>query len=74
VLSCFADTEALPWVRKFLDDSHETIRLNGLVVLRYMLHGPVGDATIATAKELFDKADSDSGPEFESARRKLDCN
>jgi hypothetical protein len=55
-----ADSRSLPWVREFLEDSSEAIRLNGLRVLQNILYGPLNDADIATAQELMNKAESDS--------------
>lgn len=62
LLGCMADSNALPWVRGFLEDSNEAVRLNGLRVLQNILCGPLGDDEIATAKELFDIAVSDPDP------------
>jgi hypothetical protein len=59
LLGSMADDRALSWVREFLEDRSKLIRLNGLRVLQNILFGPLGDAEIATAKELFDKAESD---------------
>jgi hypothetical protein len=68
-----ADEKALPWVREFLEDGNEAVRLNGLAVLRNILDGPLGDEELATARELFDIAESESphvaGP-IASTRRK----
>jgi hypothetical protein len=47
----------LPWVREFLGDSNEGIRWNGVMALRMILKGLLGDAEIATAKELLTKAE-----------------
>jgi hypothetical protein len=60
LLSKMADSRVLPWVREFLEDSNEGIRWNGLMALRMILVGPLGDEGIATAKELLTKAESDS--------------
>ena len=60
LLGCMADSKALPWVREFLEDSNEAIRLNGLRVLQNILFGPLGDDDLATAKELFEIAASDA--------------
>lgn len=60
LLGSMADCKALSWVREFLEDRSEPVRLNGLRVLQNILFGPLDDAEIATAKELFDKAESDS--------------
>jgi HEAT repeat protein len=62
LLGSMADYRALSWVREFLEDSSEAVRLNGLRVLQNILYGPLGDADITTARELIDKADSDSDP------------
>jgi hypothetical protein len=59
LLGCMADHRALPWVREFLEDSEMAIRLSGLRVLQNILYGPLGDEELLTAKELFDKAESD---------------
>ena len=40
------------------------IRWNGLMVLRTILYGPLGDEAIATAKQLLDMACSDPDPEL----------
>lgn len=70
LLGCMADTRALPWVREFLDDSNEAVRLNGLRVLQCILFGPLDDNDMAAAKELFDKAESD--PSTNVRERALD--
>ena len=62
LLGSMADDKALSWVGEFLEDSNEAVRLNGLRVLQNILFGPLGDAEIATARELFDKAESDPDP------------
>jgi hypothetical protein len=64
LLGSMADYRApLSWVREFLEDSSEAVRLNGLRVLQNILYGPSGDyADIATAKELIDRAELDSEP------------
>lgn len=64
LLASFAETEALPWVREFLHHKDRNIRWNGLMVLRTILAGPMGDAAIATAKELLDVAATDSDPKL----------
>jgi hypothetical protein len=64
LLKSFATDAALPWIREFLDDPKPGIRLNGLMVLRTILDGPLGDASIATAMQLLDKAERDSDPEM----------
>ncbi len=67
LLASIADDEALPWVREFLEDGNRGVRWNGLMVLRTVLLGSLGDAAIATARELLDKAASD--PDFEMQER-----
>jgi hypothetical protein len=62
LLGCMADCKALPWVREFLGDSNEAVRLNGLRVLQNVLYGPLGDDELATATELFDMAAQDPDP------------
>lgn len=59
LLTSIAGMEALPWIHEFLEDENEGIRWNGLMVLRTILDGPLGDVGIATAKHLLDKAESD---------------
>ena len=61
LLSEMADERVLPWVREFLDDDNEGHRWNGLMALRMILEGPLGDEEIATAKKLLAKAESDAG-------------
>ena len=60
LLGSMADSKALPWVREFLEDGSELIRLNGLRVLQNILYRPLNDADIAIAQELMNKAESDS--------------
>jgi HEAT repeat protein len=62
LLGCMADSKALPWVREFLEDSNEAVRLNGLRVLQNILYDPLGDDEITIAKELFDIAALDPDP------------
>jgi HEAT repeat protein len=62
LLGSMADDKALSWVSEFLDDSNEAVRLNGLRVLQSIVYGPLNDEDCATAKELFDKAESDPDP------------
>ena len=57
-----ADCKTLVWVREFLEDASEAVRLNGLRVLQNILYGPLDDDEMATARELFDIAESDSKP------------
>jgi len=63
LLGSFAGTEALPWVREFLDDEQQVIRLNGIRVLRCILDGPLGDQDGELAKALLDKGESDPDAE-----------
>jgi hypothetical protein len=51
-----ADSQALPWVHEFLEDSSEAVRLNGLGVLQNILHGPLNDDELIAANELFEVA------------------
>lgn len=64
LLGSFADHTALPWVRGFLEDSSETVRLNGLRVLQNILYdySALSDEQLATAKELLGEAGSDPDP------------
>ena len=71
LLSSIAEAEALPWVREFLEDNNRNIRWNGLMVLRTVLLGSLGDAAIATAKELLDKAASDPDSEMRERTREI---
>jgi hypothetical protein len=64
LLASFAEIEALPWVREFLQNKDRNIRWNGLMVLRTILYGPLGDAAMTTAKQLLDMACSDPDPEL----------
>jgi HEAT repeat protein len=70
LLGCMANTRALPWVREFLEDSNEAVRLNGLRVLQCILYGPLDDDDLVAAKRLFDKAESD--PDTTVRERALD--
>ena len=54
-----ADSRVLPWIAEFLEDATMTIRWNGVMALENILAGPLGDAGIATAKQLLAKAESD---------------
>jgi HEAT repeat protein len=56
LLGCMADSQALPWVHEFLEDSSEAVRLNGLGVLQNILHGPLNDDELIAANELFEVA------------------
>src|SRR5580704_19041931 len=60
LLGSMADCHALSWVREFLEDNNEAVRMNGLRVLQSILCGPLNDADTAIAKELFEKAELDS--------------
>lgn len=64
LLAHIGDSDALPWVREFLDDEDEAIRWNGLMVLDRILWcgGPLGDIDIETSRELLKKAESDPNP------------
>lgn len=64
LLASFAETEALPWVREFLNNEDRNIRWNGLMVLRTILSGSLGDEAMATAKQLLDLACSDADAEL----------
>ena len=64
LLAGIADFRALPWVSEFLNDKSSGIRWNGLMVLRTILEGPLGDEGIATARELLKIAESDSDLEL----------
>ena len=71
LLASIADDEALPWVREFLEDDSRGVRWNGLMVLRTVVLGPLGDGAIATAKELLDKAASDPDSEMQKRTREI---
>jgi len=71
LLASIADDEALPWVREFLEDGNRGVRWNGLMVLRTVLLGPLGDAAIATAKELLDQAASDPDSEIRERTKEI---
>jgi HEAT repeat protein len=71
LLASIADVDVLPWVREFLDDENQGIRWNGLVALRTIVGGPLGDAAIATAKQLLDKAESGSDPEMRQRAKQI---
>lgn len=62
LLGCMADERALPWVRRFLEDSDKWVRLNGLRVLQNILYGPLDDEDLATAKELLERTGADPDP------------
>jgi hypothetical protein len=59
LLAEMADFRVLPWVSEFLDDRNQGIRWNGLMALRNIFEGPMGDEDIAVAKGLLAKAESD---------------
>ena len=65
LLASFADSAALPWVGEPLDDRSSGIRWNGLMVLRTIIYGPLGDAAIASVMELLAKAEQDSDPRMQ---------
>ena len=71
LLAEMADSRVLPWVSEFLEDSSLSIRWNGLMALRMILEGPLGDAGIATAKELLTKAESDSDQRLHERAREI---
>jgi hypothetical protein len=71
LLSEMADSRVLPWMREFLDDDNEGIRWNGLMALRMVLEGPLGDEGIAIAKELLTKAASDSDQRLHERAREI---
>ena len=71
LLASFAEDEALPWVREFLDDGDRDIRWNGLGVLRTILYGPLGDAAIEAATQLLSKAEQDSDPEIRERAKQM---
>jgi HEAT repeat protein len=71
LLASIADDDVLPWVREFLEDTNRDVRWNGLMVLHTVLLGPLGDAAIATAEELLDKAASDPDPEIRERTREI---
>lgn len=64
LLGSIADCTALPWISDFLDNSSETVRLNGLRVLQNILYdySALSDEQLATAKQLLEKAASDPSP------------
>jgi hypothetical protein len=71
LLSEMADARVLPWVREFLNDDNEGHRWNGLMALRMILEGPLGDEGIATAKELLIKAESDSDRRLQERAKEI---
>jgi HEAT repeat protein len=71
LLAEMADSRALPWVREFLEDSSEGIRWNGLMALRRILEGALGDAGIASAKELLSNAEADASERLRDRAREV---
>ena len=71
LLAEMADSRVLPWVHEFLEDSNEAIRWNGLMALRMILEGPLGDEGIATAKKLLTKAESDFDQRLQERAREI---
>jgi hypothetical protein len=71
LLAEMADSRALPWVREFMEDNSDGIRWNGLMALQNILAGPLGDAGIATAKELLTKAESDADERLRDRAREI---
>lgn len=71
LLGSFAGTAALPWVREFLEDQEQVIRLNGVRVLRRILDGPLGDEDSALAKELLKKGEADPDTEVRERTSQL---
>ena len=71
LLGSFAGTAALPWVREFLEDEEQVIRLNGVRVLRRILDGPLGDQDSELAKDLLDKGESDPDAEVRQRTNQL---
>ena len=63
LLRQIADSRVLPWVREFLSDENETIRFNGVDVLRWLLYDHLRDPEISVIKELLDIAELDSSSE-----------
>jgi HEAT repeat protein len=64
LLGSIADCTALPWIRDFLEDSDENVRVNGLRVLQTILYAysAMSEGQLATAKELVSEALSSSDP------------
>jgi hypothetical protein len=71
LLAEMADSRVLPWASEFLEDGSRSIRWNGLMALRMILGGLLGDAGIATAKELLTKAESDSDEQLRERAREI---
>lgn len=71
LLGSFAGVEALPWVREFLDDAEQGIRLNGIRVLRRILDGPLGDRDSELAGELLAKGESDDDAEVRERTKQI---
>ena len=59
LLGSMANDKALPWVREFLEDANQAVRLNGLRVLQYILYGPLNDEDMAVVKKLLESAEMD---------------
>ena len=71
LLTSFADDTAIPWVGEFLDDRRSGIRWNGLMVLRTILYDPLGDAAIASAMQLLNRAEQDRDPEMRERAKQI---
>jgi HEAT repeat protein len=71
LLTSFADDVALPWISEFLNDRKRGIRWNGLMVLRTILDGPLGDAAMGTAMQLLNRAEQDSDSEVRERAREI---
>jgi hypothetical protein len=71
LLGSFAGSEALPWVREFLDDTEQVIRLNGVRVLQRILGGPLGDQDSELAEELLIKGESDIDAEVRERTKQI---
>ena len=71
VLAFCADADVLPWVLEFLQDEHKIVRLNGLMVLRNVLYGPVGDDGIVTAKEILQRAEQDPDADIQKLANEI---
>ena len=54
-----------------MEDNSDGIRWNGLMALQNILAGPLGDAGIATAKELLTKAESDANERLRDRAREI---
>jgi hypothetical protein len=71
LLGSFAGAEALPWVREFLDDPEQVIRLNAVRVLQRILDGRLGDQDSELAEELLTKGESDADAEVYARTRQI---